>query len=316
MIKINEDYRIFTHSPAKESVIPLSHSICRAYPTRIEIVSEEKSVVIDCLDISDVEDFTHMLNIEKKRVEVFIRYNKAYVHFFFYAKEGKVYMQLHRGSKLRVLIDGKEQTIEKKECVELLQTKTMKCPESMEKLTFGCSKKPGLEKLKEKQSKLFVLSNLIPQKCGEKVTQKVIDTLLVDMFSPKSIDQKYTGVAITAVEPFSLFSSFNTSMREKLFSEEEDTLIFMPKIKELNHCGRILSYETKDVQFDLLWKKNKVLRCIIYPKVDCTKRLLFSKSVKTFRVKNTLREKGERRKANESVSFTSGKKYIIDRIIY
>ena len=193
MIKIKEDYRYFTHLPAKESIIPLSNAIAKIYPTRCLISSKKEQVIID-LNLTDMDKFTHLLQIEKQRVEFFGKAKSGYVHFHLFAKDGFIYIKLHRGIDVSIAINNKSFLLKKGKHLQVCEALTIEKKSKLERISFGCTKAPILENSINKESKLYLLSQLIPSVADEKVDLKSIEICLSDLFSPQSEDINFTGM--------------------------------------------------------------------------------------------------------------------------
>ncbi len=318
MIKIKEDYRYFTHLPGKESVIPLSKAWFIAFPCKFSLFSDKATCEIDLKITGPVKGFTHLLNIEKARVEVFGTSREGYFHFYLFAESGVIYLKLHRGKEVGLVISNQEKTLKKGEVIALLECETMQMVPVKEKISFGCFKKPLLENQIDRTTKLYALSQLIPTTIAISLDNSQIHDLLVDLFSPKTKDVNYQGLATPTFEfdKFSLFSTFKMQLKEQLLREEKQILYLLEGGKELPHAGGATSLQTEHALIDLLWRKKKVIQLIIHPLEDSSLTAIFPMHPKSFRVKHHHKERGKFVDAGEPLSLQKGCTLLIDRITY
>ena len=309
MIHIREDYRYFTHLPGKESVIPLSKAVAKVYPCRIEVIAE-KTCVIELQVTGPIEGFTHLLNIEKGRVEVFGTAKEGYFHLFLVGKDDKVYLKLHRGKTLLIELETRTVILNKGEEIALVTTETIPMPESFEKVSFGCYKKPLFENSIPLESKLYVLAQLFP-----KTSLETDETIFIDLFSPKTEDPLYRGLNVKSneLDKFSLFSSFFQKYRASILVEKLDEIHLLAG--KLPHAGRALGLICDGCTIDILWKKGKVIKMIIHPTQDSKKTLHFQGVVKSFRIKNNPKGKGKTFNATKPISLEQNKLLYVDRIV-
>jgi hypothetical protein len=318
IIKIKEDYRYFTHLPGKESVIPLSRAYLKAFPCKFFVGSDEDLCQVDLKITGPVRGFTHLLHIEKARGEVFGTSQEGYFHFYLYAENGVIYLKLHRGKEVTMVIDNQEKTLRKGESIALLECETMQMVPIKEKISFGCYKKPLLENNIERSTKLYALSQLLPKSEAISLKNPQIHDLLVDLFSPQTKDINHQGLTIPAFDfdRFSLFSTFKKQMREHILKEEGNTLYLLEGKNELPHAGRGISLQTNYAMIDLLWRKKKVIQLIIHPLEDTTLTLVFPMNPESFRVKHHHKEKGKFIDASKPLALLKGHTLLIDRITY
>ncbi len=311
MIHIDEEYRYFTHLPGKESVIPLTKATAKVYPCRIEVTSG-KTAVIDLQISGPVRGFTHLLNMEKGRVEIFGTALEGYFHLFLTGRDGKIYLKIKRGGPLGLIVDGRQMILNKGEEIELLEASTMPMKQLLEKVSFGCSKKPLLENAVAKETKLYCLAQLIPQ--APIVEMETVEPFLVDLFSPKTEDSLYRGFNAGAkmLDKFSLYSSFFHKFRSMIILEKEGEIHLLQG--KLPHAGRALGLACDGCTIDLMWKKGKVVRMILFPSKNGTKKLIFSAKVSSFRIKGNPKEKGKILCVNDHLFLEQGRSLYIDRI--
>ena len=312
MIEIREQYKYFTHLPGKESVIPLCEVLVRAFPTKI-VVGE---VEIDLLVEGPVADFTHLLDMEKGRVEVFGKTGSGYYHLYLFAHEEEVLLKLHRGEGIDLLIDGKRVSLQKKEKLSLLKTTTVEKPACLEKISFGCAKKPLLEKGIDRRTKAFALAQMIPEQEGKELELEEIEPFLVDLFAPKKEDVFHQGIGRLDVPPFSLFTSLYQKMKSFLVEEQEGEILILPQGKKLPIAGRAKNIGCHFGTFDILWKKGRAIQLVIFPQQDGEILFTFPGRFKQFRVKEKPNTKGATFSAGEKIQLKKGAPLYLDKIIY
>lgn len=314
MIKIKEDYRYFTHLIGKESVIPLSKVVAKVFPTRLEI----GEVVVDLNLTGPIKGFTHLLNMEKGRVEVFGKAKEGYYHVFLLAKEGKIVLRLHRGSSLSLVIDGKELTLEKGQEQTLLEAKTMPMPDFIEKISFGCSKKALLENDIQRLTKLYYFSQMIPKADALEMPLEDMESLISDLFVPSTSDRFFRGIITEhdIQDKFSVFASLYAKIKTDLVVEEENTLSVLRNSDAFNIAGRGVSLVTENFHVDVLWRKGRVLKVAITSAKDLSKKITFPGAVKKFRVRKHTNEKGKWHLADKPLFCKKNETLFIDRVTY
>ena len=315
MISIREDFRLFTHQPGKQSVIPRSKAWMRVYPCLIEICTENETLSLE-LDLHLVKDFTHLLNIEKGRVEVFGQAKEGYFHLWFFARNGEVVLSLKRGKSLLFKMHSQEVCLNKGDEVALLKTTTINEVSCLEKLSFGCYKKPLLEKNMNVDAKLFLLAQQMPEENIVSLDDEKIKALLVDLCAPQTCDKYHQGLGLGSIafDRFSLFSTVKKRVREALFIEHEDRIDILKGGKTLPIAGRVVGIKGDGFKIDFLWRKNKIIRCVIHPEIDGKKRLNFARCEKRYRIKTSLRSKGKFVDADAFIELKAGQKVFIDRV--
>lgn len=313
MIHIREDYRLFSHLPAKESVIPRSKAWMRVFPNLIEFFTEETTVKVE-MSHGEVKGFTHMLNIEKERCEVFGHTELGYMHLFIEAKDGAIFLKLHRGKTLNLKLNGKEIELLKKQEVKVMESQTCH-DKTREKISFGCFKKPLLEKGIDLDSKLYLLSQQMPESEGFEIECDEIKSLLSDMFAPKKEDVLHRGLNLPAVKDrFALFTTYRKKIRDALMREDKD-VISLYTLK-MHASGRAICLQGDGFTLDMLWKKERVQRLVIHVTEERKKKLYFGAGVKKYRVRTDLKKRGEFVSADAVLEFKPRQNLFIDRITY
>lgn len=314
MIKIRETYKYFTHLPGKESVLPLSHVKVLAYPCK---------VVIDDIEIllhitGPVDGFTHLLNIEKARIEIFGKAREGYFHFHLFAKDGQVFVKLQRGTEITITLDGKKITLKKGESLALFHTETIDAPEWKEKISFGCFKKSLLENNIDRRTKLFSLSQLIPKTAPAEVEFSQIEPLLRDLFSPQTKDVDCLGLSLPKdpFTPFSLFDTFYKQQRAAILIENKEGIHILPEAKKLPIAGRATGFRCAECSVDILWRKGRALKVMLSCFKAMEKKIKFPGNAKSFRLKYRQNDKGRVMQASTSLPMQAGQVIFIDNITY
>ena len=317
MIKIREDYKVMTHLPGKESVIPMSKAWMKAFPCAIELFTEEESVSLE-LSVSEVKDFTHLLEIEKGRVEVFGKAKQGYFHLFFYAEDGQIFVKLNRGKSLTFKIGDKDHVLQKGDKLALLKTETKPAILHKEKVSFGCSRKPLIENNIDLETKLFLLTQQMIEEDVVELGSETVKALLVDLFAPKKEDRDHKGLDLGSKEfdRFALFSTYRKQLRDSIFFEDGDEITFLKKGVKLPIAGRCTGLRADGFNMDLLWRKGKVQSAVIYPSKDCKKTLNFPEGPKKYRVKEALNERGDYVDGDSVLELKANQKVFIDCITY
>ncbi|MCH9621530.1 MAG: hypothetical protein S4CHLAM20_09520 [Chlamydiia bacterium] len=317
MIKIREDFRLFTHLPGKESIIPGAKAWMKAFPCLMEIYTEGQVFNIKFM-LENISGFTHLLNIEKRRVEVFKKAKEGYFHLFVFARNGEIILKLHRGKNLRILIDGKNEILNLKDELSICKTLTKDQNKKRERVSFGCYKKPMLEKNIDLDTKLYLLSQDMPDTDLVDLDSVQIKSLMYDLCAPKAEDINHRGLKLplNPFDRFALFATFKKQFRDALFLENEESVFLLKEGRRFPIAGRANGLQGDGFLMDLLWKKGKVQRAIIYPSKNCSKTFIFPKQAKRYRIKSHLKERGKFIESLSSLELEADKKVYIDRIVY
>jgi len=286
--------------------------VAKVYPCKIVVKDGSALVAIDIETKGEVKGFTHLLNIEKGRLEIFGQREEGYFHLFLEAFEGEIFLKLSRGKTLSLKMEGIDFLLEKGKSLSILKTLTIPMPKDVEKISFGSFKKPLLEKGGCIQTKLYYLAQLIPK--APLISIDAIEPFFLDLCSPQGEDLLYRGIKEikNPFDPFSLFSTFFDRLRRQMIIENGEDLLFLKG--KVPHAGKVTGLSCEGCTIDFLWRKGKVMKMVINPTKEVKRKLVFSQDITSYRIKHHPKEKGKIVLVNDYLMLEKGKSLFIDRI--
>ena len=296
-IQIGLKLRPFSHRPGIICLIPFTTWEVQVFPALLKFRNlagkETKDVPLKVE--GPVKGFTVMLNLEKARVEVFGRGQKGYFRKFITPKE---YSFL----------------------------KETPLPPSSERLSLGIHKKQDWDLIQRRSDMAEIfpfwlrLSQLIPEKPLPKKTvgtMHLLDDLSLlfqvgfqGILSPRLIDENHLGLIkeeTTTASPLALLHAGANEIRKLFCQEEGNTLHILPNLPKELHAGRYIT-----PSYSIEWSKKQIKKIIIDPKE--TKIIYLNlRKVKTYRLRKSLRQRGEQRKRDMPIELKRGQRLYLDR---
>ena len=307
-IKIENKLRPFSHQPGTRCLIPYTTWEVEAFPSLLkfrDLASSEKKEV--CLQVKGpVKGFTLIQDLEKGRVEVVGRGQAGY---------------------FRQQITPEEYPFLKK----------FDLPKSNMRLSFGVHKKQDWDLVKRRLEMVEVfpfwvrLSKLIPEWT---LPQKSVGTMLLldevengsffqagfqGILSPRLNDENHLGlIEEREVEgcPLGLLHEGARRILSLFFEQEGSRVHILPRLPKDFHAGRIVSLMTTggDV-LDLEWSKKQIKKVILLPAKDSEVELVLKKGLKSYRIRKSLRQRGERQNASTPLQLKAGQTLYLDRFM-
>lgn len=134
---------------------------------------------------------------------------------------------------------------------------------------------------------------------------------------PRLQDPEYQG--LLASEPVFLGSSAISLInraKEKirqLFIEQSPTSVCLLKTCDFTQ-GRFVDVQLPDIgSLDLEWAKGSIHRAIIRAEKNTKTHWHFSRSIRSFRLRNNEKDRGERKSAGDVIEMAAGNNYFLDR---
>ncbi len=154
------------------------------------------------------------------------------------------------------------------------------------------------------------VASLIPSCCsaiinGDKSTilepfQKLFKASFEGVFSPTLVDNFHQGFSINPItdkskaNPLQLLVEGALLIRSFLIQSCEGGFTLLPSLPVELHCGRALKIALSDkALIDIEWSKKQLRRAVIHPLKDADLQLKMPPYVKTFRIRESEREKGQ-----------------------
>lgn len=294
-IQITTKFRPFSHRPGIRSLIPYTTWEAQIFPTKVFLrdlkSGETKELAIEPTS----RKFTVMLDLEKGRL----------------------------------LVSGKELSLESLEKHTLRPTK--------KRLFMGVHKKQDFEMIQRRcdMAEIFPLwlkaSQLIPEVVMPSKTVGTMQLLeegklraffqagFQGMFCPRLKDENYLGLIPDfdppkKLCPIGLLHEGARQIEALFFFAEKNTWHFLPNLPKEFHAGRFVHLETPEGdELDMEWSKKQLKKVIIRPNTTREIQLSLKKGLKTFRVRKSLRQRGE--SAKGTISLKAGQTLYLDRFM-
>jgi hypothetical protein len=324
-IKIAQRLFPFCHLPGTTCLIPGSDWQVQAFPTKLRFKSlisgEERE--LDLAVKGPVLDFTIQLNLEKLRVEIFGRAAGGYERYLISMEEKGIMI-----------------LFEKEKRQELIPVLWQKGRTSHERLSLGSHKKLDWElvsrrlDLKEIFPVWLRLGQITPHVPGAKegtaslLTEcpklelashytKLFLAGFKSLLVPRLDDDAYQGIIASQGSqgcPLILLTKGAELIRTLFFKEEGDLFHFLPCLSPEFHEGRFVDVTT--LKGDVIcfeWSKKTLAKVIIHPQQTREITCHLQHVLKSFRVKQSIREKGKRHLSQEPLLLEEGKVIYLDR---
>lgn len=339
-IKIFDRMCFFSHRPGVSVIIPNTLAIATVYPSRLILQGE----IFDFSIVGPVDKFTVFQDLEKGKVEVSGFSKKGFFRYCIFAKDGK--LQVHFTSlpiATEALSDKVRLTLS---CGSVIEKpiEGISSP-NQERLFLGVSKQKDFEMverrldLREILPYWFCLGQNIPalpdhyeglallfadcekimnrkESSLEELLKKIFITAFSSIFCPRLEDSDHHGIfdAAFSCAPSSIILSKGAKIiRSLFFKEEEETLFILPLLLKSLHCGRLINLSFTLGSLDLSWSKGVIKTMVVRASKSGSIRMGFDKTFHFFRLRTSLKEKGERLSKEALIALEEGKTYYFDR---
>jgi hypothetical protein len=303
MIKIVQKLRPFSHTPGASCVIPGTHSILRAYPTRLTIDDQVVPLPLS----GPVAEFTLQQDLERGVVHVF---GKRFKLKIFASDAGFHVGTLDLPAEIDFLPNrpferlslGSHKAQEEgrmglKEWIPLLFCLSQKIPPVPPQPLLGTAR---LLEFPEERSKL--------EAALEAFFKAAFKSLLV----PRLIDDQYQGFSPDEPvqgSPFFLIQEGGKKIRSLFFRQNERRLSFLPHLPISFDAGRLVGLQVPGVgEIDFEWSKKTIRTAFIKASASGEVVLEFPREIKSFRV-----NRAKRQSVEEPLLLTQGKTFFLDQ---
>lgn len=140
------------------------------------------------------------------------------------------------------------------------------------------------------------------------------------IFTPRLIDDQFQGFVpdlspVPAnLSPIVLIKRGAALIRSFFFQESEAALHLLPALPPEFHAGRFVALQCQDgSQFDLEWTKKLLRRAVLRAARDRQVVLVLQKPLKSFRLRRSLKDKGEVLNASDPFKVKAGEIIFLDR---
>lgn len=346
-IEIANKLRPFSHECGSLCLIPSTSLTCEVFPAKLRIVdlSLEQPVLKEEIPLNikgPVSEFTVLQDLEKMGVDVWGKGSDGY--FRYRLQKGKsekdfslIVCKAPEGSSLWTAAEKFPPLAMAKKGV------------SFENLSFGVSKMqqcPHIQKRND-PAEIFPLIYRLGQSFASEeaflqnggtasilheIRKHIEDKnplqvaasfelfLLASfqgMLVPTLYDHKHQGLDLVpcafASSPLPLLVEAKKLIKQMLVSVAQDSVDILPCLIPDLHCGRMLNCSLRDFGLlDFEWSKKVIRRMIFKPQNSCSVRFSFHKGIKTFRLRNGCKDRGNRVHTGERIDFIPGKEYFFD----
>jgi hypothetical protein len=255
----------FSHLPGTCCLIPNSSWVVQAFPTLLKfencITGEKREEVLPWK--GPIKDFTVQQDLERGCVRIFGHTAQGY--------------------RLHTIQEGKP-------------------PSRLEKLSLGMHKALDWEMVKRRCNMAeilpvwFRLGQLVPpsgQAWLPPDLKGVFQTYFHGLFTPRLVDEDHLGIfppdRKIAEDRLALLREGYLAIRAQFFQKREGVYIFLPAVAAEFHSGRFLS---EAVDFE--WSKKSLQKIVLRSTAACEIVMQLPKPLKSFRMRASLKEKGER----------------------
>jgi len=347
MIKIFKKLILFKNFKTS-LILPKTSLEFTIFPTKIEIRDKEKKFekLEYFLDFKSVYNLKIFLNLEKYFIKVRGFSKEGFFNYEIALLEDSVNLIVKKGD---LSINGK--ILKNKKSFLLFPLKNFKSfKENPENIYLGVDKKMDMESIKKREDlkeilpvwfklannvlvelpkKLEGIATLFEEleKLLKKGDKKGVETLFLDIFrsgfygifSPRLLDEDHFGVIKrdTKISKNSsdliLLKKGAEFIRKLFFEEKKNRVEILLNLLPSFFSGRFVDIESSFGIFDLKWSKKLLKEMVLKSKIDGKISFKFQSKIKSFRVRETKREKGTIFKSSSVLNIKKEKIYLFDR---
>lgn len=135
------------------------------------------------------------------------------------------------------------------------------------------------------------------------------------LLAPHLWDDSYQGLISDErpdISPVGLLTQSVDLIRRLFVQQEHQTISILPVLPPEFHCGRLVHIPFQQGYLDLEWSKKIIRRMGVYVYQDQTLLFQFKKQLKSFRLRQTKGDKGERVSCHSTLSFKKNCYYFFD----
>lgn len=321
-IKIALKFRPFSHEEGTRCLIPFSSWEAQIFPAKVfflDLSPAGTHVEMNLPIEGPVDGFTILQDLEKGRIEVFGKAKRGFFRYYLTPDA----LSFARGETFPLdFIEKHDLVISKK------------------RLSFGVHKKQDWDLIQRRcETEEFFpfwvrISQFIPKiplpyrgigtdfLLMQGKLKETFQAAFLGILSPRLKDERYLGL-IPDQEISPEFSSLGIihegarQIEELLFFEDDENWNFLPHLPKELHAGRFVSFETKKGDFiDFEWSKKELKKVVIHPAQSRQIKPILQRSLKTYRVRKSLRHKGETKARDEGLNLEKGQIIYLDKFLH
>jgi len=351
-IVINNKLSPFSHTPGVLFLIPGTTWALRSYPSKLAFMNLESSDTchIDLDVLGPVKNFTCTQDLDKGKVYVYGTEKRGYFRFEIYAVNDGLEIILDSCFNEGFLAKINNKLSKHIYCKDRLsldvEISNVRCfSKDVESLSLGINKKPDWDLILRRKDireifpiwlklgiflpdktppKEHPIISEIEKKIKNKEKQTIHESFL-NLFStnfngvlcPMRVPQNHLGIIDEipfSFSPFILLQKSAKYIRQLFFEQNDRCMHILPCLPSLLHSGRYINIQCNEVGvLGIEWSKKLVKKIKIHSIANNKIRFDLQKKITSFRVRETLQDKGKRYKRNDEILLECGKTYFIDR---
>lgn len=333
-IEIAGQLKPFSHEPPIHCLLPYSDVGMIVYPAHLTLISlshPSLKMELDLSVVGPIYDFTVTVELQSGKVIVFGTAKTGFFRYVLRQKEEGIAFILEKGKTLT--ISGDLSLIVTPKQPVLLPFKGTSRVKPSERLACGVNKSSDWNAVVRRRDFLEIFpfwlkmgrsapefpthqtvgAFTLLQNCADLVKRKQKEGLLeafsdlfqvafTGIFFPHAEDPRHQGILkenkIPKVNPLPLLTESAKLIFSLFFEEDKDRLSFLPCLPSHFTVGRmtgIITCHQDLISFE--WTKYTLRKLVIEVRHPRTVELQFPKSIKSCRVRRSLREKGTRAQA-------------------
>lgn len=326
-ITIAQKVAPFSHRPGASCLIPGTHLVLRAFPTRLQWGEVDLHLGLT----GPVEDFTVLQDLERDCVFVYGRAQEGFYRLRVQAEELVAERLFEGGLKVSGSWEG---VLQKKQALQFPGTERQ-IPSSFERLSLGSHKAQDWDlvvrrfDLREILPVLYLLGQKtppgsvpqplsgtarlleLPSNCREVLAalERLCRAAFSEILVPRLQDTQYQGLCLDEVveeEPFFLLREAFLRVRALFFQSSERFVSLLPC--NPFEAGRLLGVRAPGIgTFDLEWRKKILRRALFYAEMNGSLTLQLQRQI------GSLRVEGIRQSPLKPLTVEAGKRYRLDR---
>lgn len=345
-IEIASRMRPYSHVPGTAVLIPGSSWSVKGYPTRLEFTNliSQKHFELDFCLTGLMENFTLVQDLEKRAVLLFGTAKEGYLRLMIAHKENQLVITTKRVPTGGLTIKNKK--LGPKDTLEIKVDEQGYLPAFVERISFGCHKAQDVDLMRRRmemdeilpfwfclgqltpptpcsheEGTLTLLKPIIYCERTESLKQfaKVFAAGFSDLFVPRLIDMQHQGVApqLDAVSadlsPLTLLTEGAQLIRMLFFQQKGNELSILPCLAPEIHSGRLINGHAQNLLiFEMEWSKKRLQKLILRPLESDKIQLHLPNKIKTFRIRKSIKSRGETHKADEMLDIEKGQPLFLD----
>lgn len=347
-IQIEQKYAPFSQSIGEVALIPMSDWSVKAFPARLEFFHPVNESFFVTLDVEGpISHFILMQNQERGWIRVSYMTPKGHLSYRVFVREKTIIFFVERCGVdgISMIYQGKKEHLFRKEELSFPALSSSLLKRNLEKMSFGNHKAQDWQMIKrrlqldeilpiwfhlgqsyqaQKQS-TFGISELL-LRCEELLAKqdkieigKSLLTLFQagfqGIFSPRLEDTDYQGLLKTkdsTLSPLLVLKGGAEIIRRLLIDKCGDAYSILPCLPVELHAGRFIKVHEDNISFDLEWSKKMIRRVKIRVEETQECNLIFQSQIKSFRLRSSPREKGNRLLVGVPLLLKGGTHYFLD----